>query len=73
MRTVARFSSLAWLLVLSRALVALPSLVLSNQSPAEGEKMILTVSGAENPAHKLDWIGLYEEGVTPDGHPPSIW
>ena len=55
------------------ALAATPSLVLSKTSVTEGEKIAITVANGESPSHKLDWIGLYEEGVTPSGHPPSIW
>ncbi len=57
----------------AQALSASPSLTLSKTAVSESEKIVVTVANAESPAHKLDWIGLYEEGIAPSGHPPSIW
>ncbi|HEX2952263.1 MAG TPA: metallophosphoesterase [Armatimonadota bacterium] len=40
--------------------------------PVNG-KIDVTISGGQSPSTTTDWIGLYEENVTPSGTPPSIW
>jgi len=50
-----------------------PSINLTKSSFQINEPITITVSNGNNPSHKMDWVGLYEADITPNGKPPSIW
>ncbi|WP_304943205.1 discoidin domain-containing protein [Vallitalea guaymasensis] len=49
------------------------TLTLSKDTFALDETIDITITESNDPTHTDDWIGLYEEGETPDGNPVSIW
>ena len=55
------------------ALSASPAITVAKTSYGPDEAISIQISGANNPAHAKDWIGLYEAGVTPSGNPGAIW
>jgi tetratricopeptide (TPR) repeat protein len=55
------------------ALSAAPAISLARTSYGPDEAISIQITGANNPTHAKDWIGVYEAGVTPSGNPGAIW
>jgi hypothetical protein len=54
------------------AVGAAPALVTDHDAYHIGEPIAASFSGG--PGNKLDWVGVYPEGIIPSGNPPStIW
>jgi tetratricopeptide (TPR) repeat protein len=52
---------------------AAPAISLARTSFGSAESISIQITGANNPTHAKDWIGVYEAGVTPSGNPGAIW
>lgn len=50
-----------------------PSITLSKNIININEPIDITFSNIRKPIGNEDWVGLYEENETPDGHPAAIW
>ncbi|RYD47704.1 MAG: hypothetical protein EOP85_04970, partial [Verrucomicrobiaceae bacterium] len=54
----------------SVAALAAPSISLNKESHAPGETIVVSFSGG--PGNASDWIGIYTDGITPNGNPQSL-
>jgi hypothetical protein len=50
-----------------------PALTLSNSAIPVNGAVDVTLANAQSPTHLKDWVGIYENNITPSGNPPAIW